>query len=158
MSLEPINRSLTFVAALLTGFFFILISAQVVSRYMFNLSIVSSEELSRYSFFWATMIGTAVNTARNDNYDVRVVDYLIGHRGRACLDVLRLVLQIVFFAVAAWFGIRWAFRFAGGSSPVTEVSLGLVYSMVPLAAAYALIGLITQLAKTVRAGWGGKLR
>jgi TRAP-type C4-dicarboxylate transport system permease small subunit len=67
------SRFVLMLAGALTALFFVLISAQVVSRYVFDISITSSDELSRYAFIWATILGAAAVTASSQNYEVRII-------------------------------------------------------------------------------------
>ncbi len=139
------SRIVLILAGALTALFFVLIAAQVVSRYAFSVSIASSDELSRYAFIWATILGAAAVTASSQHYEVRIIDFVIGDFGRRWLDTARVLVQIVIAAVLLIYGMRWALRFAAGTSPVMELSLGLVYAVVPAAGAYILLGLLLAL-------------
>jgi TRAP-type transport system small permease protein len=141
------SRFVLMLAGALTALFFVLISAQVVSRYVFGISISSSDELSRYAFIWATILGAAAVTASSQNYEVRIIDFVIGDFGRQWLDSARILVQILVAGILLFWGARWALRFGAGTSPVMELSLGLIYAVVPVSGLYILFGLLLSLAQ-----------
>jgi TRAP-type C4-dicarboxylate transport system permease small subunit len=128
---------------------------QVISRYVFPVPISFTEEVGRFLFIWISFLGAAIVMNRDEH--IRL-DLFHGRVSRRTYDALRMVVYalIVVFSVGILLTspdlLRVALR---QTAAVSRISMGTVYTVVPLSAfltmGYALIHLI-RTAKGLRGG------
>ena len=136
--LEPMLLSI------LMGLMTILIFVQVVMRYVFENSLVWSEELVRWLFIWTIWIGVAHGFRTQQHVCISIMTDRLPARAAKFLDRgLRLAL-IAFFLWVGWLGIEQArspivMRQSSVvmSWPVSGEKVGLVwlYATLPVGAA-----------------------
>lgn len=116
--------------------FFLCVVAQVVCRYFLGESLVWSDELARYLFVWASLLAAGGSVGRGDHFSIPLLADAVGPRLRLSLDILVVIAGLVFGVLLAIHGWRWSARFLPATSPVLEVSQGLVYGIVPFLGVY----------------------
>ena len=110
----------------------LVISIAVVSRYFMNSPVYWAEEVTRYSFVWATFLGAACAYRRNELVSMSViVNALSPENRRRVLLVLEIVIGL-FLALAMVFGIGMARVVSPQLAVSTQISMAWLYSVVPL--------------------------
>jgi TRAP-type transport system small permease protein len=148
----------TEVAALFSFGFLVCVSLQVLFRYVLEEPLPWSEELARYLFVWAALLAAAVTVGRNDNFTISILAERLPLRGRWALDVLAAALGAVFALIVIWKGTLMSWRMGGASSPVLQISQGLVYAVIPLSALYMLVHLLVRFVTLLRVGPSAEAR
>ena len=148
----------TEVAALFSFGFLVCVSLQVLFRYVLEEPLPWSEEVARYLFVWAALLGAAVTVGRNDNFSISILAERLPSRGRWALDVLAAALGVVFVLIMLWKGTLMSWRMGGALTPVLQISQGLVYAVIPLSALYMLVHLLVRIATLVQAGPSAEAR
>jgi TRAP-type C4-dicarboxylate transport system permease small subunit len=121
-------------ASALVVFLTILLSVQIVNRYVFQTSLIWVEEIARISFVW--MIYFAVAGAARENRHVRVgiIDLFLSPRALRVVNLIADAVVFAFSLVVVWLGIalvRSSIRF-GDRSPVTEIPMSVIYAVIPI--------------------------
>ena len=142
----------TEVAALFSFGFLVCVSLQVLFRYVLEAPLPWSEELARYLFVWAALLAAAVTVGRNDNFTISILAERLPVRGQWALDVLAAALGVLFTLIVIWKGMAMSWRMGGALSPVLQISQGLVYAVIPLAALYMLVHLLVRCVTLLRVG------
>ena len=122
----------------------------VVLRYGFNSSIISSEELSRFLFIWVTFLGAIVTLRENAHLGLDSVVRLLSMRGKKMAFALSNVLMLgccvlMFYGTWKQHGIN-----ATTFSPVTELPMSWVYGVgyvASVAMGLLILGKLVKLAK-----------
>jgi len=120
-------------ASALVVFLTILLSVQILNRYVFQTSLVWVEEIARISFVW--MIYFAVAGAARENRHVRVgiIDMFLSPRALRMVNIVADAVVLAFSLTVVWLGIelvRSSIRF-GDRSPVTEIPMSVIYAVIP---------------------------
>jgi TRAP-type C4-dicarboxylate transport system permease small subunit len=120
-------------ASALVVFLTILLSVQILNRYVFQTSLVWVEEIARISFVW--MIYFAVAGAARENRHVRVgiIDMFLSPRALRIVNFVADAVVLAFSLTVVWLGIelvRSSIRF-GDRSPVTEIPMSVIYAVIP---------------------------
>ncbi|WP_157970153.1 TRAP transporter small permease [Pelagibacterium sediminicola] len=147
---EPIALTLTM------GLIAMLIFLQVIMRYVFQNSLVWSEELVRWLFIWTIWIGIAY--AFRTGQHIRITAFTDRLPGAMALRLERAiqVAMVVFFLWIAWLGVQQATSpiVARQSSivmhwPLTgaKVSLTWLYMTLPFGSLLAALRLVQRLAR-----------
>ncbi len=96
----------------LVGVLFIFIALfmfmQVLARYVFHHSFSYSEEVVRYLFIWATLIGTAVAFRQGEHISVSLLPSRIKDRFSTPLRWIFKTATSLFLIILAWHGIQCA--------------------------------------------------
>lgn len=110
----------------------VLVFANVVSRYLFNFSIIWVEELTRYMMVWVGFIGSGLVLRFGAHIAVDVFQDLLPARAARTLRALIVVVLAVTFATMAWLGFRYVAFAWDQETPVLNWNFGLVYLAIPI--------------------------
>ncbi|MGE5147662.1 MAG: TRAP transporter small permease [Candidatus Eiseniibacteriota bacterium] len=148
--IERLDRLVLAVGAVTLGLLAVLVFAQVVLRYLFAITPVWSEELSRYLLIWAVLAGSAVSVRGARHIRVEFLVDLLPEKVRriwyAFLDlvILALFVLIVWTGVDA-LGFNYSMRSLG-----LQVRMSYVMAGIPLFFGIGAIFLVDELRR--RAG------
>lgn len=131
---------------------FVAVCLQVFTRYVMHTPLPWTEEVARYLFVWTSFLGAAVLVRRDDHFSIDLLVRQFSDPYRRAARVGVLLLTLAFSLVMILYGIRVSIRLWGASSPVLQMSLGAVYSVIPIAGAYMLFSSLTSLAVTFSQG------
>ncbi|WP_347551427.1 TRAP transporter small permease [Pseudalkalibacillus hwajinpoensis] len=131
-------------------FFLIMCSAVMlgVCARLFNLSIVWTDELARYSFIWVVFIGSAAVLKRNQHITIEFLSTVLPELGQKYLrTIIGLILMGIFIVL-----IRYGVLITQDTWSVPSTSLGiptgLVYLAIPISGTLMLFYTIIDLIAT----------
>ena len=130
-----INRLTEGVVAGLAAFFTVLLIISVFSRYVLNVSIISSVELVRISFCWSVFLAAACAVARDGHVKV---DFLARALPPAFGRLLRLFADLVtlgFGLAMVWSGTELSQRMFVAVFPILQISVAWMFSALPVSGA-----------------------
>ena len=109
-------KLLKILAASILGCTVVLMSAQVVLRYIFNAPQAWAEEVGRYLFIWAVFLGAAAAMADDRHIRITVITGRLGRRADAISRMAARVVNILSFSVVLYYGyklvyINWGAKF-----------------------------------------------
>ena len=123
---------------------------QVVARYLFQSSLVFSEELSRYLFVWTVFLGLPVVAKRGGHMAVTAVSgKLRGHAARI-VSVAAYVVSIAFMILMIVQGVGMVERTSQQLSPAMEIRMSLVYLAMPIGCFFMAVRMIADLVGLLR--------
>lgn len=119
---------------IITVFLALIISCvlQVFTRFILNSSLSWTEELARYSFIWANLLGAALCTKSKSNATVSVVTENISNKNRKKLSLIINILTILIGAILIVFGSKVAWAVRTQLSPALRISMAFVYMAAPI--------------------------
>lgn len=129
-------------------FFAGLLIIAVISRYVFQLPIVTSVELTRITFVWATFLGISAGVKRGVH--VRVIAFVrMMPKALQALPVYLVHGSFLMFGVLmVWQGWGLTLRMLPTSFPTLGVSQAWLYGVLPVSGAlislHALSGLLSR--------------
>jgi len=118
--------------AVLLGGLSLLMFIQVVMRYVFNSSIVWSEEVPRIMLIWLVFVGLATTVAGKH----LIIDIV---RERRWITVVAIVAKWALLIFFVWYGTVLATKVSGQTMPITKISRSWQYAAAPVGAALALL-------------------
>jgi TRAP-type C4-dicarboxylate transport system permease small subunit len=116
-----------------------LVFVNVVSRYVFNYSIIWVEELTQYEMIWIAYLGAGLALREGRHVAVDTLQDLLSPRLR------RHVRLLIWFAIAAFLvtltilGFRIAAFTWNQETPVMNIPTGIPYLAIPIGAAVFLL-------------------
>jgi len=124
---------------LLTAGFTALIFATVLSRYVFDFSILFSQEVSKLLFIWACFFAATVTYKRRAHIRFDFAATLLGRRGVLATDLLINAASLSFFGLVLVESISYIRQIWETYFPLIEISQGWLYVAVLIAAAVFLV-------------------
>jgi TRAP-type C4-dicarboxylate transport system permease small subunit len=109
------------------------VSLQIFSRYTALIpSYIWTEELARFMFIWAIMLGAMLGIKEGTHFTVDLWPRL-PVRGAALLDIVGNLCVLVFAFVFVWYGIEFTEFAWGRISELAELPLWLIHVAWPIA-------------------------
>ncbi len=127
-------------AMLIAAICFVLI-LQVFCRYVLNAPLIWSEEVARYLFVWAVMIGLGYNIRTGTSISLRLLFNTFPHLVQVVLTCLTNSFLMVLFIICLPYAIRFTKMQANIMTAATEVPMSWVVVSIPIGFAY-LIGVL----------------
>ena len=125
--LKLADSAIKWLCVILMGAMTLLVFLNVVLRYLFNSSIIVTEEIGRYMFVWMTFLGSIFAFAENAHIRVDfLVDRLpaVGRKALRLLVDSLMLLCCVLMSIGGW---RQTIINMANPAAVSEVPIGLVY-------------------------------
>jgi TRAP-type C4-dicarboxylate transport system permease small subunit len=127
---------------LLMGTMSLLVFANVVSRYVFNVSIIWVEELTQYQMIWITYLGAGLALREGRHVAVEVLQDLLPPALRAYVRWFVALAMLAFLITLAVLGFRIAQFTWNQETPVMNIPTGIPYLGVPIGAAVMALHLV----------------
>ncbi len=125
------GRLLEGTAGLLIAVMTLLVALQVVFRYVVNYTLPWSEELSRYVFLWASLLGACAAVRRHAHLGVDSLVRRLPDGARRLLEALVVALVGAFAVVLGWQGLALLPAAAAQRSPTLGLPMVAVFAAVP---------------------------
>jgi tripartite ATP-independent transporter DctM subunit len=138
------TKWLEFVAAILLIGITIVVTLQIVCRYILQELPPWSEELSRYLFIWANFVGAAVALSRSSHVSIDSLVTRLSAPVRRKLETVVVILVTTFSLFLVYQGVKTAVAMKGSYSITMHFSMAWVFAALPTA---GLIFLLYQLQK-----------
>ena len=142
------NKFLDALCVVCMALILLLVVLQVVMRYVFNSPLTWSEELAVYVMIWLTFIGSLICMRDKEHIEVTIlVDHLPRPLQRIVVAFSRLA-SVFFLLVVAYYGFELVMENMTVTSPANKISMGLVYTIIPLSS----LGMVFYLVKAIAKG------
>ena len=115
------------------------ISVAVFSRYFMNSPVYWAEEVTRYSFVWATFLGAACAYRRKELVAMTVINTALRPAARRWVNLGMEVIIALFLVLATVYGTRMAMVVSPQLAVSTQVSMAWLYAVVPLSCVFMLL-------------------
>lgn len=127
-----IAKSLYYILGLLMFIMVAVITAQVISRYIFGSPFTWTEELGRYTFIWMSFLGMALGVKKAGHIALDLL--LRGTTGKTekTLQFLISVLVGVFGILLTISGYKMMMIGTGQNSPSLSIPMELIYVVMPI--------------------------
>ncbi len=138
------TKWLEFVAAILLICITLVVTMQIVCRYILQELPPWSEELSRYLFIWANFVGAGVALARSSHVSIDSLVARLSDSVRRKLETVVIILVTTFALFLVYQGVVTAVAMKGSYSITMHFSMAWVFAALPAA---GLIFVLYQLQK-----------
>ena len=115
--------------ALLCCMVFIMI-VQIFCRYVLDMSLSWSEEVTRYLFVWSAFMSVSLCTKLTINIRIDHIIHMFSTRGRALVKIFNLTVEFAFFAYMLPYAYRYLMATieSGQVSPACGIPMYVVQS------------------------------
>ncbi|MBM3540944.1 MAG: TRAP transporter small permease [Alphaproteobacteria bacterium] len=140
-----VDRAIEAVLALLMAAMTVVVFAGVVYRYALHAPLGWTEEVGKFLLIWASLLGTYIAVRRAENIRVDAIYDRMGSRACWLCRIATHLLMGAFLVALLVEGFRYAHAFLAQTSPMLEISVGWVYSALPISAALMLVATLANL-------------
>ena len=129
---------------------FLLVFANVVTRYAFGFSLNWAEEASRFLMIWITYLGAGLAMREGQHAAITLLQNLLPDRIARWLRALVAFIMIAFMATLAFLGFQYSKMTMAQTTAALRLPSGAVYLAVPLGAIGFVLHLIAGLRDYVK--------
>lgn len=129
---ERVLKVCQYVAVVLTFIIIVSTSVQVFTRFILGSSLIGTEEVARYSFIWASMLGAAICVKNFSHATVSFVpDNLKGKakKFQGCIVQILIMILSLIFIVQGYNMVMVTFK---QLSPTLRIPMWLIYLSIPV--------------------------
>lgn len=105
-------------------------SLQVISRYVFSNSVTWTEEASRYSFIWMSLLGAASLTYKGGHASVDLIAQKIRGKGKKVYQTVINIAVIYVGYILMRYGYQLSMMTMKQTSSSLKLPMGLVYGAI----------------------------
>lgn len=132
------------------AFLTVLVTYQVVTRYVFNSPSAVSEVLSRYMFVWLVLIGGAYVFGLREHMAITYVRDKFSPKIGILVDIFTEWTIAIFAFVVMWQGgFKASVRQMWQLDSALEVPMGVIYSALPIAGVLILVYFVINQLKLI---------
>ncbi len=130
--LRLIRRSVEMTIVALFAGLTIVVSVQVVARYVFNQPPTWTEELARFCQVWIVLLASSICLRKGSHLSVDYLGPALPPRVRSAVAVISGCLVAIYSAVVVIWGVRLLMIGLAQTSPAMQLNMGLVYLIFPI--------------------------
>jgi TRAP-type C4-dicarboxylate transport system permease small subunit len=138
-SRSPVTRGLEQLCALLVAVMVVLLSIQVVGRYVFANPPDWTEELARMTFIYLTFVGGALAIVRNAHLRIESLHERLSPRSKTMLDIALAMVGVIFLGVTVYYSIGLLGRLSHQPMTAVPISKAFMFAAVPVGCALMLV-------------------
>ena len=132
---QNINRIIEFVLVVIFALLVLDVLWQVFGRYVLNQSYSFTEEFARFALIWLAILGAAYLNGKREHLSMDfLLQKLTPEKLRKRMQIIEMLMFVFAFVVMVIGGgnLVYTTLYLGQVSPAMHVSLGYVYSIVPI--------------------------
>jgi len=150
-ALRTLRRVLSWFSFAAMLLMLLIIFAQVITRYVFGYTAEWSEELARFLFVWVVFLGSALVMGERGHLAVEFIPHHF--KGKPFGKVLEVVVNLSSYAFILLLftqGAKMTRTMTFQRSPGMDVSMSIVYAVIPLSSALMLLYVIRDSIRIVK--------
>jgi TRAP-type C4-dicarboxylate transport system permease small subunit len=127
-----VDKIMRFVCLIILASMAILVTYQVITRYLFNQPSAISEALARFLFVWLTMYGGAYVFGKRDHMNLNFIRDKFPPKAKIVLEMISEALIAVFALLIMIYG-GWIYTVKQmiQVDPSMQIPMGYIYSSLP---------------------------
>ena len=125
--LRPVDAALAASACTATAAVVVLVTIEVIARYVFSSSIFFANELARLLFVWAIFLGFPLALSRGRHVGIEILDSLLGRFGARLAIRVGAALGAFLLAFVGWKSVEVMLFNWDQTMNTMPVSAGLFY-------------------------------
>lgn len=122
---------------------------QVVLRYVFEMGVQWTEELTRYTNIALVMVGSAVLAGKNAHINVSILESIVPEKARKWVIAGQQLITAIFFAIVIKISLNMIDLAGTQVSTNLRVPMGIVYGIFPIAFSILVFQVIVYILNTI---------
>lgn len=111
---------------------FVITFFHIIGRYVLKAPIYYSEELARYCFIWACMLGASVVNRADEHTNVNYFTTFLPTRAQGWLYIGRQIAILLLLATLIYYGVALSVRMNTVHSAAMDISWSYIYMALPV--------------------------
>lgn len=128
----------------------VILSSQVVSRYVFSTGLAWSEEIVRYFMVWIVFLGATCATKDNSQISVTALEEVLPEVPKKLLIYLQKIIILVYLGIMTWIGFITLKVAKLQTSPNMEIPMNIIYIVIPISMIIMIIHLVSSMYKETK--------
>lgn len=125
----------------------VVVSLQVVMRYVFHNSLDWAEEAARFLLVWLSFFGIVLGLRRKQHIGIDMFISWLPEKLRLIADIIAIIVSVVFWVILIAGGVQ-LWQSAGDQlSPAMQIKMSWVYIIIPICGVLLLVSSLEQLKK-----------
>ena len=129
---------------------FVITFFHIIGRYLLKMPIYFSEELARYCFIWACMLGASVVNRTDEHTNVNFFTTLLAKRAQGWLYIGRQVAILGLLITLIYYGIALSIKMNTVETAAMEISWTYIYMALPVGSVLLIITTLRLIAAKAR--------
>ena len=125
----------------------------ILSRYVIEIPIPWTEELSRYLMVWTAFIAGSLGLRKGVHVGIKFVVQRVPTAVADWIELVTNIAMLGFFLILIIEGVHMTVLVANQMSPVLRVSMAWVYSSLPVGAAIFTLFVIQSIVENAKCLW-----
>jgi TRAP-type C4-dicarboxylate transport system permease small subunit len=146
---ELVNTLVRWLTAILTASFTLIVFISVLSRYVFDFSILASVELSKLLFVWSCFLAATIAYKKQVHIRFEFASTLLGKTGVKITDVAIHIFTLLFFIAIFVKSLSFIKSIWRTYFPIMGISQGWLYVAVAASSIIFILHNLVLLAKSV---------
>ena len=151
--IDNVSEQFGRLAAVLFFIIGLMISYEVVARYVFSAPTSWAEEGARLLQLWATYLAMGIVLQRNGLIRITAMTGMLGASGRRVLEIISLLWILIFCAYAFWLGLKVvieSIEIGRATATMNQVPKFWTESSIPIGFFILMIQVLAQLWRQMR--------
>lgn len=128
--MDKINKGLKLILVIFIAVAFVALVAQVFSRFIFQVPITWTEELSRYLLIWITFIGASIAARYQQLIRLEMINSVLPESLKRVVSFAALVITSIFCAFTIYYGLDLIKIVHKQTSPALHIPVSYPYSAI----------------------------
>lgn len=120
-------------------------SVQVITRFVLNSSLVGTEEVSRYSFIWASMLGAGICVSRYSHPNVSFLADILKGKAKMLQELFVQIMIAIMGLILIVQGYNMVQITLNQFSPTLKVPMWIIYLAIPVGGIIIVFGSICNM-------------
>ncbi|MBA7528817.1 hypothetical protein ES705_21007 [subsurface metagenome] len=132
-----VERIITFIGCSVLSLLTIIIILQVIFRYVLQMPLAWSEEVSRYMMVWLVYLGSILAMMSHSHVRTNLLTNFLRDKiiGRKYINILEKIFSILYMLIIIYSGWLVIPITIFQRTPILKIPMGIVYLIIPLSAA-----------------------
>lgn len=145
-----IEKTLAFLAGFNLLIVFLVVFAQVIQRYVFNIALAWGTDVIRIAFVYSIFLGMTLGVIRKSHLNIDFLIHSLPQSWKPFFDLLSNIVTAVFLVAILVYSIPFIQHNTDQVMPYLELSMGWVYAVIPLSALIMILFIAVDTVKIVR--------
>ena len=141
--LKIINGITATITMLFLSTMVLLIFIQIISRTLFGLSFVWTEEVARFLMIWVVFLGAGIAFQYGAHISIESLFIRLPVKKQKIIQVIITLLVIIFLLVLFMVGYQISMLMMIQKSPALRIPMGYIYAVIPLSAILQIFNVIS---------------
>lgn len=153
--MKTVQKLFAILAGACVGGVFLITFAQVIQRYVFQLSMPWANDVIQILFTYSVFLGMAVGVFNRSHLNVDFLVQLFPEKAKPWFDVFSNIVILVFLSAVLFYSIRFVTDNMDQYMTYVQVPMSLTYAAIPITVCFMVVSVVLDLLRQFRGFAGG---